>query len=94
MDEDFPYVSDLSFGEFTLYTKKEIQVSVFCGSETKEPVSLLGLSRLSIRRDCRLIHADFTLEPTVDFSAQDYVLTEIPLTFVEDENLTKTLNAL
>ena len=41
--------------------------------------------------DCRLVHDDFVLEPTIDFGDQDNELSEISLTFDNDLNMSQVL---
>ena len=86
MDESFPHVAELSFGEFTVYSHEELQVRVYCGDHPEGVRQLEGLTRVSLRRDCRLVHDDFVLEPAVDFEAQDFVLQAVPLLLSEEMN--------
>ena len=88
LDESFPHVSDLSFGEFTIYSHQELQVRVYCGNQPEGVQELEGLTRVSLRRDCRLVHDDFVLEPAVDFDAQDFVLQTVPMPLSEELNET------
>ena len=64
---------------------------VYCGEEQVATQALQGLSRITLRRDCRLVHDYFVLEPTIDFGDQDNELSEIPLTFDNDLNMSQVL---
>ena len=86
LNKDFPHVAELSFGEFTVYSRKPLTARVFCQDQPKSNVAFVDLSRVSLRRDCRVVHDDFVLEPAVDFSAQDYLLAAIPLALSDDFN--------
>ena len=86
LNEDFPHVAELSFGKFTVYSKKPLTARVFCQDQPKSSVAFVDLSRVSLRRDCRVVHDDFVLEPTVDFSAQDYLLAAIPISLSDEFN--------
>ena len=75
-----------SFGEFTVYSRQPLTARVFCQDQPKSSVAFVDLSRVSLRRDCRVVHEDFVLEPSVDFSAQDYLLAAIPMALSDDLN--------
>lgn len=60
-------MASLVFGVFTGYTKPKLMTKVFCGEEQVATQELEGLSRITLRRDCCLVHEDFVLEPTIDF---------------------------
>ena len=92
VDEAYPYVASLAFGVFTVYTKPKLMSKVYCGEEQVATQELQGLSRITLRRDCRLVHDDFVLEPTIDFGDQDNELSEIPLTFDNDLNMSQVLS--
>ena len=91
VDDKFRYVASLAFGVFTVYTKPLLMTKVYCGEEQVATQKLQGLSRITLRRDCRLVHDDFVLEPTIDFRDQDNELSEIPLTFDNDLNVSQVL---
>ena len=91
VDEDFPYVATLAFGIFTVYSKSELTVKIYCGEAPHGTQVLKGLNRITLRRDCRLVHQDFVLEPTIDFTEQDNELTEVPLKFDDDLNMSQVL---
>ena len=86
LNEDYPHVAELSFGEFTVYSRQPLTARVFCQDQPKSSVAFVDLSRVSLRRDCRVVHEDFVLEPSVDFSAQDYLLAAIPMALSDDLN--------
>ena len=86
LKEDFPHVAELSFGEFTVYSKKSLTARVICQDQPKSSVAFVDPSRMSLRRDCGVVHDDFVLEPRVDFSAQDYLLAAIPLSLSDEFN--------
>ena len=91
VDDKFPYVASLAFGVFTVYIKPSLMTKVYCGEEEVATQELQGLSRITLRRDCCLVHDDFVLEPTIDFGDQDNELSEIPLTFDNDLNMSQVL---
>ena len=86
LNEDFPHVAELSFGEFTVYSKKSLTARVFCQDQPKSSIVFMDLSQVSLRQDCQVVHDDFVLEPTVDFSAQDYLPAVIPLSLSDELN--------
>ena len=92
VDEAFPYVASLAFGVFAVYTKPKLMTKVYCGEEQVATQELQGLTRITLRRDCRLVHDNFVLEPTIDFGDQDNELSEIPLTFDNDLNMLQVLS--
>ena len=91
VDDDFPYVASLALGVFPVYTKPKLMNKVYCGEEQVVTQELEGLSWITLRRDCRLVHDDFVSEPTIDFGGQDNQLSEILLTFDNDLNMSQVL---
>ena len=91
VDEQFVYVANLGFGKYSVYSKDEIKVRVFCSSNSVEALSLTGLSQVEIRKDCRVVGEMFVLEPVVDFQSTNLVLDSIPVTFEKDQNFTSAM---
>lgn len=91
-DENYVYISSLGFGRYSLYTRNATKARVFCGSHSTDPISLTGLAKVEVRKDCRVVGESFILEPVVDFESVQQVLDSIRVTFGPDQNFTVALD--
>ena len=92
VDEEYVYVASLGFGKYSVYTRNETKARVFCGTHSIDPIKLVGLMTVTVRKDCRVVGDSFILEPVVDFESVQQVLDSIPVTFSEDQNFTSALD--
>ena len=92
VEDNYVYISSLSFGKYRVYTQNTTKARVFCGTRSIDPITITGLVTVEVRKDCRVVGESFILEPVVDFKSVQQVLDYIPVTFGTDQNFTSALD--
>ena len=92
LDESYVYVESLGLGEYSFYSESSVTARVLCGDVAKATEKLVGLKRVSVRTDCRLIREELIPEPVVDYTAASKSLDLVPLTFESDQNLSMVVD--